>query len=65
MADHSHLDDATYFRERAKEWRALAQQVDDFEDRNNFLAIAKDYDLLVEKADAHHARKASAIAYKW
>lgn len=49
MADHSHLDDAAWFRKRAEEWRALAQQVDAFEDRNNILAIARDYDRFADQ----------------
>ena len=57
MADHSHLDDATYFRKRATEWRALAQQLDAFEDRNNILAIAKDYDLLADEVTHHLSKK--------
>jgi hypothetical protein len=50
-ADHSHLDDAAYLRTRAKEMRALAQEVGAFEDRNDILAMAEDYDLLAERIE--------------
>jgi hypothetical protein len=64
-ADYSHLDDATYFRTRAKEMRALAQELDAFH-RNDILGMAKDYDLLAERADelARFAKKYTAITHK-
>src|SRR5262249_55885489 len=58
MANYSHLDDATYWRTRAKEMRALAQQAGAF-DRNDILGMAEDYERLAERADelARFARK--------
>src|SRR5262249_51956820 len=58
MANYSYLDDATYWRTRAKEMRALAQQAGAF-DRNDILGMAEDYERLAERADelARFARK--------
>jgi hypothetical protein len=50
MADHSHLDDATYWRTRAKEMRALAQQAD-ASHKDFLLGMAKEYERLAERAD--------------
>jgi hypothetical protein len=64
-ADYSHLDHATYFRVRAKEMRALAQQADALH-RRDIIAMADDYERLAERADelARCARKYSAIVHK-
>jgi hypothetical protein len=43
MADRSHLDDATYWRTRAKEMRALAQQAD-ASHKDFLLGMAKEYE---------------------
>ena len=50
MADHSHLDDATYWSTRAKEMRALAQQAD-ASHKDFLLGMAKEYERLAERAD--------------
>jgi hypothetical protein len=64
MADHSHLD-ATYWRTRAKELRALGQQADTSH-KDFLLEMAKEYERLAERADelARFARKYSAIPHK-
>ena len=51
MADSSHLDDAKYWRKRAKEIRALAEQVSSFTARSDILNIAEDYEQLAERAE--------------
>ena len=65
MADHSHLDDATYWSTRSKEMRALAQQAD-ASHKDFLLGMAKEYERLAERADelARFARKYSAIPHK-
>src|SRR6516164_8419193 len=49
MADHSHLDDATYWSTRAKEMRALPQQAD-ASHKDFLLGMAKEYERLVPGA---------------
>jgi hypothetical protein len=51
MTDGSHLDDPAYWRERAREVRALADHVSANVDRNALLRIAEDYELLAERAE--------------
>ena len=48
MADHSHLADVTYWRARAKEKRALAQQAD-ASHKDFLLGMAKEYERLAER----------------
>ena len=64
MADHSHLDDATYWCTRAKEMRALAQQAD-VSHKDFLLGMAKEYERLAERADelARFARN-TALPHK-
>ena len=50
-ADYSHLDDAAFFRTRAKEMRALAQEARASEERNDILAMAEEYDRLAKAID--------------
>jgi len=50
MADHSHLDDATYWCTRAKEMRALAQQAD-ASHKDFLLGMAKEYERLAERVN--------------
>jgi hypothetical protein len=50
VTDNSHLDDPAYWRNRAKEIRALADHVASFTARNDILRIAEDYDRLAERA---------------
>ncbi|TMJ85823.1 MAG: hypothetical protein E6G76_15625 [Alphaproteobacteria bacterium] len=64
-ADHSHLDDATFFRTRAKEMRALAQEAGALEDRNDILAMAEEYDRLAERIDELAAGQKSAVSPLW
>jgi hypothetical protein len=51
VTSRSRLDDAEYWRKRAKEIRDLAGQVGDFHARNEILRIAEDYDRLAERAE--------------
>ena len=50
-ADYSNLDDPAFFRTRAKEMRALAQEVRASEERNDILAMAEEYDRLAKAID--------------
>jgi len=62
MANHSHLDDATYWCTRAKEMRALAQQAD-ASHKDFLLGMAKEYERLAERVDelARFARNTAAV----
>jgi hypothetical protein len=44
--------DAEHWRTRAREMRALAEQVSDAEASRRMMRIAVDYDALAERADA-------------
>jgi hypothetical protein len=50
VTDSSHLDDAEYWRKRAKEVRALAEHVGALGAKNDILRMAEDYDRLAERA---------------
>jgi hypothetical protein len=47
----SFINDPEHWRKRAKEMRALADQVSDPEAKQTMLRIAKDYDHLAERAE--------------
>jgi hypothetical protein len=48
----SSLDDSRRWRMRAEELRTMADQCKTAEARESFLRLAKDYDLLAERAEA-------------
>jgi hypothetical protein len=52
MADQHNLKDPTYWRSRAKEARAEADQMLDQRTKRALLAIADNYDELAERAEA-------------
>jgi hypothetical protein len=58
MPDQFYLDYAKYWRKRAKEVRALAEQVGNFETRSDILEIADDYEQLAESTEERAWRKA-------
>ena len=57
MNSQSHLDDADYWRKRAKEIRDLAEQVKALHARNEIVRIAEDYDRLAERAEERAAQR--------
>src|SRR5262245_32840267 len=50
MAYRSHLDDPEYWRDRAEQVRALADQVSNQKARDAILRIAAEYELLADRA---------------
>ena len=48
----SHINDPQHWLERAKEARAIADEMKDLDARQRMLAIAKDYVRLAERAEA-------------
>lgn len=48
----SHLNDPKYWRDRAEELRAMAENMKDEDAKAIILGCARDYDLLAERADA-------------
>lgn len=48
----SHFNDPAYWRERADELRAVADNLADPTAKAQIMACAKDYDLLAERAEA-------------
>jgi hypothetical protein len=50
MAYQSHLDDPEYWRDRAEQVRALADQVSNQKARDVILQIAAEYELLADRA---------------
>jgi hypothetical protein len=50
MAYQSHLDDPEYWRDRAEQVRALADQLSNQKARDSILAIAAEYELIADKA---------------
>jgi hypothetical protein len=59
MTDGSHLDDADYWRKRAKEVRALADHASRFTVKAEILRIAEDYDRLADRAAERATAKTS------
>jgi hypothetical protein len=61
MASQSHLDDPGYWRKRANELRALAEQLSNFQARREILQMVEDYDRLAaraeQRADANKKRR--------
>lgn len=47
----SHLDDPTYWRQRAAELRAIADHLTDHTSREQIIACAMDYDILADRAE--------------
>jgi len=47
----SHINDPSHWRERAKQMRAMAEDVNDGEAKETMLRVAKEYDRLAERAD--------------
>jgi len=56
MAYQSHLDDPEYWRDRAEQVRALADQVSNQTARDAILRIVTDYELLADRAQARAKR---------
>jgi hypothetical protein len=50
MANPSFINDPEHWRSRAKEARAIADQMTDADSRSAMLRIADDYDRLAERA---------------
>jgi hypothetical protein len=50
MANPSFINDPEHWRSRAKETRAIADQMTDADSRSAMLRIADDYDRLAERA---------------
>jgi len=50
MAYQSHLDDPEYWRDRAAQVRALADQVSSHKAKEAILQIAAEYELIADKA---------------
>ncbi|HMA70664.1 MAG TPA: hypothetical protein VKP67_04130 [Xanthobacteraceae bacterium] len=48
----SHINDPQHWLERAKEARAIADEMKDLDARQRMLGIAKDYVRLAERAEA-------------
>jgi hypothetical protein len=53
-AGRSVIEDATHWRARARETRALADQMSDEVSRKTMLQIADDYDRLAERAEVRN-----------
>lgn len=51
MSQASHINDPAHWRERAKQMRAMADDVPDVEAKEAMLRVAKEYDRLAERAD--------------
>jgi len=47
----SHLNDPTYWRERAEELRVIVERLTDTDSRAKILACARDYDVLAQRAE--------------
>jgi hypothetical protein len=59
MASPSFINDPEHWRRRAKEVRALAEQMTDADARSAMLRIAHDYDQLAERAAARAAGRSA------
>jgi hypothetical protein len=55
MPDQSFINDPEHWRERAKDMRALADQVSDLQTKSVMMRIADDYDRLATRAAARAA----------
>jgi hypothetical protein len=55
MASPSYINDPEHWRSRAREARAIAEQMTDADSRSAMLRIADDYDQLAERAAARAA----------
>jgi hypothetical protein len=51
VSQASHINDPAHWRERAKQMRAMADDVPDVEAKEAMLRVAKEYDRLAERAD--------------
>lgn len=51
MSQASHINDPAHWRERAKQMRAMAEDVRETEAKEAMLRVAKEYDRLAERAD--------------
>jgi hypothetical protein len=58
----SHLNDPGYWRNRADELRAIAENVKDPTAKATLLGCAQDYDLLAERAEERLRSPADAAA---
>jgi hypothetical protein len=56
MAYQSHLDDPDYWRDRAAEVRALADDVNNQKARDVILQIAAEYEILADRAQERARR---------
>jgi len=54
------IDNDEHWQERAKEARALAEQMDDAEAKHTMLEIAQCYVLLAERAKRHKAKRGNS-----
>jgi hypothetical protein len=52
MTSQSSINDPQHWRDRAKEARALADQINDAEAKAAMLRIAEDYERLAKRAEA-------------
>ena len=55
MAYQSHLDDPEYWRDRAEQVHALADQVGDPKAKDALLEIAAEYELLADRAQGRRS----------
>lgn len=51
VSQASHINDPAHWRERAKQMRAMAEDVRETEAKEAMLRVAKEYDRLAERAD--------------